>query len=88
MRVQITARMCATILAHLLNIHGYLTYCQEYGENFIILLGVLYLEVPYKLMPSLSSNRERVCRHADTHELDDASNLLWNPENTVKQSHV
>jgi len=35
--------MSAAVLAHLFNSNGYCTYWQEYGENFIISLVVLYL---------------------------------------------
>jgi len=36
-----------------------------------------------KLMHSLSYNGGRVFRHTDTHELDDAGNLVWNLENRL-----
>jgi len=41
--IHIMPRMSAAVLAHLVNSNGYCAYWQEYGENFIISLVVLYL---------------------------------------------
>jgi hypothetical protein len=41
--IHIVPRMSAAVFAHLFNSIGYCTYWQDYGENFVMSMVVLYL---------------------------------------------